>query len=414
MIANPFFSTVKVECNNMTSSHILVLNSGSSSLKFAIIDPKNETTAVSGLADRIGQPDAGLKIEFAGEEERTVACPNADHREALHLVLDQISAHTPAIPIDGIGHRVVHGGEFFRTSVTIDDDVIAKIKECSSLAPLHNPANLVGIEAMSEQLPDLPQVAVFDTAFHQSLPARAFTYALPYKLYKEHGLRRYGFHGTSHRYVTLKTAELLEKPANEVNLITAHLGNGCSASAILNGASVDTTMGLTPLEGLVMGTRCGDVDPGLIMHLQNTLKLTTEELNKLLNKESGLLGISGASNDMRTVMKAEAEGNQLAALAIEVFCFRLAKSIASLAVSAWPLDAIVFTGGIGENSNGIRERVCKQLSLFNIKLDEVANKTGRKQPKGLISTPESAVKVMVVPTNEELLIAQDTYALMGK
>ena len=398
----------------MTSTHILVLNSGSSSLKFAIIDPTEEITAVSGLADRIGQPDATLKIEFAGEEARTLSCPNADHREALHLVLNQISAHTPSIPIAGIGHRVVHGGEYFRSSVVVNDEVLNKIKECNHLAPLHNPANVVGIEAMSEQLPELPQVAVFDTAFHQSLPAKAFTYPLPHKLYKEHGLRRYGFHGTSHRYVTLKTAELLNKPANTVNLITAHLGNGCSASAIANGVSVDTTMGLTPLEGLVMGTRCGDVDPGLIMHLQNTLKLSVEELNKLLNKESGLLGISETSNDMRTLLEAEGDGNKQASLAIEVFCFKLAKSIAGLAVSAWPLDALVFTGGIGENAAVIRQRVCQQLGLFGLQLDEEANKTGRKQPKGIISTKDSALRVMVVPTNEELLIAQDTHELMTK
>lgn len=397
----------------MKSPSILVLNSGSSSLKFAIIDPTSKRTIVSGLGDRIGQQSAEIKVKFEGGESTVHSCPQADHREALHRVLKLIEKATSASPLTGIGHRVVHGGEFFRESVRITGHVLAKINECNHLAPLHNPANVTGIEAMSEQLPDLPQVAVFDTAFHQSLPAKAFTYALPYSLYKKHGLRRYGFHVTSHRYVTLQAAKLLNTDINQLNLVTAHLGNGCSAAAICQGQSVDTTMGLTPLEGLVMGTRSGDVDPGLLLHLNKSLNYSTDDLNTLLNKESGLLGISESSNDMRTLLEEEANGNQRASLAIEVFCYRLAKTIAALGVPAYPLNALVFTGGIGENAAVIRERVCQQLGILGVKSDLVANKNHGKDQDGRISTADSDLQVLVIPTNEELLIAMDTQEIIA-
>ena len=397
----------------MKHPSILVLNSGSSSLKFAIIDPTSKRTIVSGLGDRIGQQSAEIKIKFEEGDSAVHLCPNADHREALHKVLELIENTTAESPLTGIGHRVVHGGEFFRESVLVTEDVIAKINECNHLAPLHNPANVTGIEAMSEQLPDLPQVAVFDTAFHQSLPARAFTYALPNSLYKKHGLRRYGFHGTSHRYVTLEAAKILKTDINDLNLVTAHLGNGCSAAAIYHGQSVDTTMGLTPLEGLVMGTRSGDVDPGLLLHLNKSLGYSTDDLNKLLNQESGLLGISECSNDMRTLLEEEANGNELASLAIEVFCYRLAKSIAALAVPAFPLNALIFTGGIGENAAVIRERVCQQLGILGVETDLEANKNHGRDQEGRISTAASGLQVLVVPTNEELLIAMDTHKLIS-
>ncbi len=395
------------------SSNILVLNSGSSSLKFAIIEPAEETTLVSGLVDRIGQDSATIKIKFADKDSVTTPYPKADHHQALLKVLDQINADGGDLTLAGIGHRVVHGGEFFRQSVTITPTVLAQIKACNHLAPLHNPANVVGIDAISEELPDLPQVAVFDTAFHQSIPAHAFTYALPNELYKKHSLRRYGFHGTSHRYVTMEAAKRLDKPVAQVNLVTAHLGNGCSATAVHLGKSVDTSMGLTPLEGLVMGTRCGDVDPGLLLHLIDSQGYSPDELNKMLNKESGLLGISGLSNDMRTLLHAETEGDRQAALAISVFCYRLAKTIAGLAVSAHPLDALVFTGGIGENASLIRQRVCQQLALLGISIDPSVNKLHGKDHSGVISDSQSKLPVLVIPTNEELLIAKDTLALVS-
>lgn len=340
----------------------LVLNCGSSSIKFALIDPLSEQTVVSGIKEQLDQEKYSI---------------------ALDEILTELAHHNNIV---AIGHRVVHGGEKFTTSALINDDVLAAIDQCAELAPLHNPNNLLGIHATLKAYPKLPQVAVFDTAFHQTLPMQAFLYAIPYELYQKHHIRRYGFHGTSHRFVAKKAAEILKKPLEKSSFITAHLGNGCSASAILNGKSIDTTMGLTPLEGLVMGTRSGDVDPGLHVYLAKSLNYSITDIDKLLNKKSGLLGISQLSNDMRTLSQAANSGNELAAMAREIFSYRLAKTIMALHVPLQhKVDALVFTGGIGENDSEIRNKVTQLL------------------PSHLAS--------MVVPTNEELLIAQDTFEL---
>ena len=397
----------------MNKPSILVLNSGSSSLKFAIVDPLHQQTMASGIAERIGKSNAELTLKLASGKKIGNENQLNDHHQALNQLMLLIDTHLPEEKFTGVGHRVVHGGEFFRESVIVNDDVIEKIDLCSHLAPLHNPANIAGIRAMSQQLPDLPQVAVFDTAFHQSLPAKAFTYALPENLYKKHGLRRYGFHGTSHRYVTMKAAKLLNKSPTELNLVTAHLGNGCSATAIKNGRSVDTTMGMTPLEGLVMGTRSGDVDPGLLMHLQISLGFSVEDIDRLLNRESGLLGISGISNDMRKLLEEASTGSDTADLAISVFCYRLAKSLASLAVPVFPLDALVFTGGIGENARQIRAQVCQQLGVLGLIADPQANDSHGRDNHGVISSVASKFPVLVIPTDEELMIALDTHQLLA-
>ncbi len=396
---------------NMTiRERILVLNSGSSSLKFAIIEPDSGLNILSGLAEKLGMVDARIKFCWnTGDKTKvTVSCPKADHQDIIDKVLEIVANHPDGIQqLTGVGHRVVHGGEVFSASVAITDRVIAEITGCSQLAPLHNPANLLGIQAVRKLLGHLPQVAVFDTSFHQSLPERAYLYALPYELYEREGLRRYGFHGTSHRYVALKAAERLGKPLDNCNLITVHLGNGCSATAIKDGKSVDTTMGLTPLEGLVMGTRSGDVDPGLLLHLAGPLDYSTEELNHLLNRKSGLLGLSGISNDMRTLVNEAQTGNARAETAINVFCYRLAKAISSLMVSAYPLDAIVFTGGIGENSALIRQQVADLLGVLKVTLDPQLNKEHGQQSDDRISS-EKSLMMMVIATNEELMIASDT------
>jgi len=397
----------------MKTSRILVINSGSSSLKFAVFEPPRSEVLLSGLAERIGKENADLSMKLADGHKWSKQLPIANHEQALQATLDLLAQYVPIASLTGIGHRVVHGGEHFKESVLITEQVVDRIRRCNHLAPLHNPANIAGIVALQEQLSELPQVAVFDTAFHQTLPPRAFTYALPYAFYQEHGIRRYGFHGTSHRFVTQQTARLLNKAVGEINLVTAHLGNGCSASAVVKGQSVDTTMGLTPLEGLVMGTRSGDVDPGILLYLHKTLSYSVEDINRLLNRKSGLLGISEISNDMRVLLKEQQAGNKKAGLAIEIFCYRLAKCIASLAVAAYPLDALIFTGGIGENASAIRNNVCQQLQLLGISIDAEANASHGQQPGGCISAQTSAVDVRVVPTNEELMIAMDTHELIS-
>jgi len=397
----------------MKSPRILVINAGSSSLKFAVFEPLQQKLRLSGIAERIGKENARFTSHSEDKPKHVQNCFIATHREALKKVLALIAGQLGTDTLTGIGHRVVHGGEHFRASVIITDDIHTRIRSCNHLAPLHNPANLVGIDALKEQLPGLPQVAVFDTAFHQSIPPAAYTYALPASLYQQHGLRRYGFHGTSHRYVAMKTADLLNRPLHELNLITAHLGNGCSATAVKQGKSVDTTMGLTPLEGLVMGTRSGDVDPGLLLHLHSALGYSTEDLNELLNRKSGLLGISGLSNDMRALLAAQEQGHSKASLAIEVFCYRLAKAIAALAVPAYPVDALVFTGGIGENAAPVRSKVCQQLAVLGIAADATANLNHGRDRCGQISADSSKIKVVMVPTNEELLIAMDTNELIS-
>jgi len=402
----------------MAKTQVLVINCGSSSIKFALIDTASGEQIVSGLAERLGEDGAMLNWKVDGHKDKG-PIPGADHAEAMRHIsarLEEVAQARYGEPVAGrlrgIGHRVVHGGEAFTASTIIDETVLAAVEACNHLAPLHNPANLLGIRTAQALFPDLPQVAVFDTAFHQTLPRHAYLYAVPYAYYEELGVRRYGFHGTSHRYVTQKAAELLHKPYEECALISAHLGNGCSAAAVLNGQSVDTTMGLTPLEGLVMGTRSGDVDPSLHSFLAGALGLSLTEITDILNKKSGLLGLSGLSNDLRTLEDAAAEGNERAILAIEVFCYRLAKQIAGLAVGlGGKIDALIFTGGIGENSPLVRSKTLGHLAVLGFLLDPVANDSLPRGAHGLI-TQSNGPAALVIPTDEELMIAQDTAKLI--
>ncbi|ASF13910.1 acetate kinase [Shewanella sp. FDAARGOS_354] len=399
----------------MSNKLVLVLNCGSSSLKFAVIDAQTGDDQISGLAECFGLEDSRIKWKINGEKHESSLGAFTAHREAVEFIVNKILAGQPelAAQIQAVGHRIVHGGEKFTRSVIIDEHVIKGIEECSSLAPLHNPAHLIGIRAAIASFPKLPQVAVFDTAFHQSMPERAFIYALPYKLYREHGIRRYGMHGTSHLFVSREAAKVLNKPLEETNVICAHLGNGASVTAVKGGKSVDTSMGLTPLEGLVMGTRCGDLDPSIIYHLVHQLGYTLEEANNLMNKQSGLLGISELTNDCRGIEEGYADGHKGATLALEIFCYRLAKYIASYTVPLGRLDAVVFTGGIGENSDIIREKVLNMLQIFNFHVDSERNKAARFGKKGIITADNSTV-AMVIPTNEEWVIAEDSIKLISK
>lgn len=391
------------------TDHVLVINCGSSSLKFAAIDPRTGVAALTGLAERLGSPEASLSARL-GEDRHGVTLAGGGHEAAMRAVLDVLDASGLTTRIGAVGHRVVHGGERFKSSVRIDDAVEAEIDACARLAPLHNPANLIGVRVARRCFPSLPHVAVFDTAFHQSMPAHAYLYAIPHSLYAEHGLRRYGFHGTSHRYVAAEAAQLLGRPLQDCALITAHLGNGASAAAVLNGHSVDTTMGLTPLEGLVMGTRSGDIDPSLVQFIGNALNQSADQVIDLLNRKSGLLGLSGLSNDCRTLQAAAEEGHAGARVALEVFCYRLAKHIAGLSAALPRLDALVFTGGIGENSAWVREQVLARLGLLGFAVDSAANARCVGGVAGPIHAAGSRT-ALVVNTNEELLIARDTFAL---
>lgn len=383
----------------MQESVILVVNSGSSSLKFAAIEPRAGDIRCQGIAERLNSPEARLKIQGTADER-------LDQRAGPAEVLERIRPLLADLPLVAVGHRVVHGGERFSDSVLVNDPTIAEIEKCIPLAPLHNPANLVGIRSALSQFGELPHVAVFDTAFHQTLPAKAYLYAIPYELYEEHQVRRYGFHGSSHRYVASEAARLLDKPLSELQLVTAHLGNGCSTAAIRDGRSVDTSMGLTPLEGLVMGTRSGDVDPNLHEFLAAHTGRTLTEVTRMFNHDSGLLGLSGLSNDMRTLLAA-AEQNPRARLAIEVFCYRLAKSISSLCASLEHLDALIFTGGIGEHAAPIRERTLAELAFLGAKLDPELNRAHGVGKAGRITHESSRLLALVVPTNEELVIARE-------
>ena len=387
---------------------IIVINCGSSSLKFAVLPVIGETVIARGLAERLGSPDAVLNIERDGETQ-SLTIPLATHHDALQAAIGKMSGLSPR----GVGHRVVHGGEEFSDSVLIDEEVISAVERCSSLAPLHNPANLVGIRTARELFPNLPQVAVFDTAFHQTLPPEAYLYAIPQNYYEQLKVRRYGFHGTSHHYVALEAARLLEKPPQDISLITMHLGNGCSACAIRNGRSVDSTMGLTPSEGLVMGTRSGDVDPALHQFLQDQTGMRLSEITAVLNSKSGLLGLSGLSNDMRTLSMAAQGGHQRARLAIDVFCYRLAKAVCGLTAALDSIDALVFTGGIGENSAEVRTLTTARLAVQGVILDESLNATHGRGVGGRISSNNSRVTCLVVPTNEELMIARETLRLIS-
>lgn len=396
------------------SKLVLVLNCGSSSLKFAIVDADNGNEHLTGLAECLHLPEARIKWKLDGKHEAQLG-DGAAHDEALSFIVDTILASKPELSnqLAAIGHRVVHGGEKFTQSVLIDDEVTQGIEDCAALAPLHNPAAIVGIKAAKNAFPTLPMSAVFDTAYHQTMPQDAFLYALPYDLYKDHGIRRYGMHGTSHLFIAREAAERLGKPADELNIINCHLGNGASVCAIKDGKSVDTSMGLTPLEGLVMGTRCGDIDPAIIFHLHDTLGYSIEKINTMLTKESGLQGLTQVTSDCRYV-EDHYEEKEDAARAMGVFCHRLAKYIAGYTATLdGRLDAIVFTGGIGENSSPIRELVLNRLGVFGIEVDSEKNTKARFGGEGVITTDNSRIPAMVISTNEELVIAEDTARLAG-
>lgn len=394
-------------------SAILVINCGSSSIKFAVIAPKSEETFLSGIADRLGTQSATLEVKIKSCD-RKLSIAGANSVKAVdEILLNLASWLDQEIEVVAVGHRVVHGGEFFSGPAKISDDVIDSIKKCSTLAPLHNPINLQGILAVQQLRPDLPQVAVFDTAFHQTLPEQAYLYAIPYKLYQEQSIRRYGFHGTSHQYVSRVVSRAMGRPQETLGMITLHLGNGCSATAIQSGKSVDTTMGLSPLEGMVMGTRSGNVDPDLHRFLNEQLDMDLSEISSMLNRKSGLLGISNdLSNDMRTLTIASEKGEEAAQRAINLFCYRVAKSVMEMTVALEKLDAIVFTGGIGENACQVRTKIIDHLGVVGLELSASANREAGRNSRGLISSSASRAEVWVVPTNEELMIAQQTYDII--
>jgi acetate kinase len=396
------------------SKLVLVLNCGSSSLKFAIVDAENGNEYLTGLAECLHLPEARIKWKLDGKHEAQLG-NGAAHEEALAFIVETILASKPELAenLAAIGHRIVHGGEQFTQSVLIDETVLKGIEDAATFAPLHNPAHVIGIKAAQKAFPQLQNVAVFDTAFHQTMPEEAYLYALPYKLYKEHGIRRYGMHGTSHLFITREVAERLGKPENKLNIINCHLGNGASVCAIKNGQSVDTSMGLTPLEGLVMGTRCGDIDPAIVFHLHDVLGYSVDQINTMLTKESGLQGLTEVTSDCRYVEDnygTKEDANR----AMDVFCHRLAKYVAGFTASLdGRLDAIVFTGGIGENSAPIREMVLNRLGIFGIEADSEANLKARFGNEGIITTESSRIPAMVISTNEELVIAEDTARLTG-
>jgi acetate kinase len=374
-------------------------------LKFAVIDPDVPVEHVSGIAQRLGSPEASLDVKRNGTKSSR-PIPGALHDEALHGVVDVLRELGLADGLLAVGHRVVHGGARFAGSMAITPEVIAKVEECIPLGPLHNPPNLVGIRIAEKLFPGLLQVGVFDTAFHQTMPPVAYTYPVPSEWLVTYGVRRYGFHGTSHRFVAREALRLTGLPADDHAIITAHLGNGCSAAAVRNGASVDTTMGLTPLEGLMMGTRSGSIDPAIIGHVADGTGKSAKEILDVLNKKSGLLGVSGLSNDMRTVEQAASTGDEGARLALDLFCYVLAKAIAALVVPLGRLDAVVFTGGIGENSTTVRSMTIERLGFLGLSLDTAANATHGRTQHGRITT-STRPQALVVPTNEELMIAED-------
>ena len=397
----------------MSNKLVLVLNCGSSSLKFAVIDASTGDNQISGLAECFGLEDSRIKWKVNGEKQTASLGALTAHSEAIEYIVDNILGAHPQIAeqILAIGHRVVHGGEKYTQSVIIDETVVQGIEDSAIFAPLHNPAHLIGIRAAQAAFPSLPQVAVFDTAFHQTMPEKAFIYALPYKLYRENSIRRYGAHGTSHLFVSREAAKAIGKDIADTNVICAHLGNGASVTAIKGGKSVDTSMGLTPLEGLVMGTRCGDMDPSIVYHLIHQLGYTADEVNNLMNKQSGLLGISELTNDCRGIEEAYEQGHKGATLALDIFCYRLAKYIASYTVPLGRLDALVFTGGIGENSDLIRAKVLNLLEIFSFEVDDERNKAARFGNQGQITTDKGPI-ALVIPTNEEWVIAEDAMRLL--
>lgn len=394
--------------------NVLVINCGSSSLKYQLIDSESEAVLAKGLCERIGI-DGRLVYQKAGLDKEITEADMPTHKQAIQMVLDAlVNPKTGAIEslakIDAVGHRVVHGGEKFAVSTVLTPEVLKAIEECNELAPLHNPANLIGIDACKELMPDVPMVGVFDTAFHQTMPKKAYLYGLPYEYYEKYKVRRYGFHGTSHSFVSKRTAEFLGMDLKNSKIIVAHLGNGASISAVLNGECVDTSMGLTPLEGLVMGTRSGDIDPAIMEYIAKKENLDIDGIMNVLNKKSGVQGISRLSSDFRDLEAAYNEGNELAINAIEVFCYRVAKYIGSYVAAMNGVDAITFTAGIGENTTLVREKIMAYLGYLGIVVDNEANLV--RGEERVISTADSKVKVCVIPTNEELAIARETVALV--
>lgn len=395
--------------------NILVINCGSSSLKYQLINSDSEEVLAKGLCERIGIEGSLITYQAKGGEKEKTVSPMPTHTQAIKLVLDALTNEKSGViksldEVGAVGHRVVHGGEAFTSSTLITDEAIKAIEDCNDLAPLHNPANLIGIRACQELMPKTPMVAVFDTAFHQTMPEKAYLYGLPYEYYEKYKVRRYGFHGTSHSYVSKRAAEFLGRPYDNMKTIVCHLGNGSSISAVLNGKSVDTSMGLTPLEGLVMGTRSGDIDPGIMQFLMHKEGMDIDEMLNVLNKKSGVYGMSGVSSDFRDVENAANDGNKKAAVALEAFAYRVAKYVGAYAAAMGGVDAIAFTAGVGENDKITRKKVCEHMAFLGIEVNDEAN--AKRGEEILISTPESKVAVLVIPTNEELAIARETLALV--
>lgn len=395
---------------------ILVLNCGSSSIKYALYDMDSKTVMTSGGAERVGLDGAFVKVKLANGEKKTIMHDIPEHTEGVKFIFSlltdpEIGVIKDLKEIDAVGHRMVHGGEKFNKSVLLTDEVLKAFEACTDLAPLHNPANLKGVHAVQELMPGLPQVGVFDTAFHQTMPKEAYMYAIPYELYEKYGVRRYGFHGTSHRYVSQRVCEYLGIKAEGTKIITCHIGNGGSIAAIKDGKCVDTSMGLTPLEGLMMGTRSGDIDGGAVTFIEKKLGLDADGMSNLLNKKSGLLGVSGISSDMREIFSANEAGNERAKLAFDMYCYRVRKYVGAYAAAMNGCDIIVFTAGVGENQADMRQRVCEGLSFMGVQIDVEKNK-GIHGEEAIISTADSKVKVVVIPTDEELMIASDTMALL--
>ena len=395
----------------------LVINCGSSSLKYQLINMENEESLAQGLVERIGIEGSILTQKVPGKDKYIVEVPMKDHTDAIKHVLDALVDEAHGViksmdEISAVGHRVLHGGEKYAESVVINDEVMASLQECVKLAPLHNPANIIGINACKSLMPNTPMVAVFDTAFHQTMPKEAFIYPLPYELYEKEGIRKYGFHGTSHKFVSSECAKAIGKDIKDLKIITCHLGNGASLAAIKDGHCIDTSMGFTPLEGIAMGTRCGNIDPAIVTYLMTECSMTASEVNNLMNKKSGVYGISGVSSDFRDIEDAAAKGNERAILALDVYNYRVRQMIGAYAAAMGGVDAIVFTAGLGENAKETRRDICKGLEFLGIEIDEEKNNVRGKVAE--ISKDGAKVKVFVIPTNEELVIARDTKNLTTK
>lgn len=395
---------------------VLVINCGSSSLKYQLINMDNESVLAKGLVERIGIEGSILTQKVEGRDKYIIQQPMKDHKDAIKLVLNALVDKVNGVindmsEISAVGHRVVHGGEKYANSVLIDDVVMKSLEECVKLAPLHNPPNIIGINACKELMPSTPMVAVFDTAFHQTMPEEAYMYALPYDYYTDYGIRKYGFHGTSHKYVASKAAEAMGKDIKDLNIITCHLGNGSSVTAIKGGVSIDTSMGFTPLEGLAMGTRSGNIDPAIVSFLVKELNVSVEEVSDILNKKSGVLGISGVSSDFRDIEDAAAEGNKRAQLALDLFNYKVKQYVGAYAATLGGVDCIVFTAGLGENSPETREAICHGLEFLGAKLDTAKNKVRGKLTQ--INTDDSKVCIFTIPTDEEMMIAKDTMEIIS-